>query len=50
MPQLHEYRPIIVLSPVVKFLEGRIVGTLRRYAKERLGREQFGFVPGLSVE
>lgn len=46
---IEEYRPIIVMSPVVKFLEGYIVGALRLYAKSRLSREQFGFVPGLSI-
>jgi hypothetical protein len=33
MPELHEYRPIIVQSPVVKFLEGYITSALRKYAR-----------------
>lgn len=39
-----------MLSPVVKFLEGYLVRTLKKYCKERLNRNQFGFVPGLSIE
>ncbi len=31
-PQLVEYRPIVVTSPVVKFLEGAIMAHLRKYA------------------
>jgi hypothetical protein len=50
MPESHEYRPIVVLSPVIKFLEGFLVKTLKKYCKERLNRHQYGFVPGLSIE
>ncbi len=31
-PKVPEYRPIVIASPVVKFLEGYIVPDLRRYA------------------
>lgn len=50
MPGIADYRPIIVLSPVVKFLEGLIIGALRRYSRERLSEAQYGFVAGLGVE
>jgi hypothetical protein len=43
------YRPITVSSLVVKFLEGYIMKSLRKYAKEQMNREQFGFIPGVSI-
>ena len=48
IPQVDQYRPIVALSPVVKFLEGAIVGYLRNYCK-RLPN-QFGFIPNLSIQ
>lgn len=49
IPTIEEYRPIIVMSPLIKFIEGRLVGRLRSYGKTRLNKAQFGFVSRLSV-
>lgn len=48
-PQTHEYRPIVVLSPIVKFLEGYIVKQLQYWCKTNL-KKQYGFVGGLNIE
>ena len=50
MPQVSEYRPIIVMSPLIKFLEGRLVGKLRHYGRRKLHYTQFGFVSKLGIE
>ena len=49
MPNITDYRPIIILSPVIKFLEGFIIAALRHYAKYSLNKRQFGFVPRVSI-
>lgn len=49
-PQIHEYRPIIIVSPIIKFLEGLLLPKLRNYAISKLHKWQFGFVPGVSIE
>lgn len=37
-------------SPVVKFLEGYLVDSLKRYGRSRLARNQMGFVENVSVD
>jgi hypothetical protein len=50
IPMIHEYRPIVVLSSVVKFLEGYIADSLRQYTLKKLNVRQFGFIPGMSID
>ena len=50
IPQLTEYRPIIVTSPLVKYLEGIIMEHLRNYSVKRLNRSQYGFCPQVSID
>lgn len=45
-----QYRPIIVSSPCVKFLEGLFIGKLRNYVMNKLNKWQIGFVPRLSID
>ena len=45
IPDYTEYRPIVVSSPVVKYLEGIIMPYLRVYAVNRMNRSQYGFCP-----
>ena len=47
--KIDEYRPIVVLSSVVKFLEGLLVDDLRYWCSRNL-KKQFGFMQGLSIE
>ena len=49
-PTPSEYRPIVVCSPVIKFLEGLLVDDLRRYLTEKMSKLQFGFVPGCGTD
>ena len=46
VPQMDQYRPIAVLSPVLKFLEGAIIQQLRWYGNTRLNSAQQGFQEG----
>jgi hypothetical protein len=39
-----------VASPVIKFLEGLLLKKLKIYAKSRLHKWQYGFVPGVSID
>jgi hypothetical protein len=50
IPRIDQYRPICVLSPPVKFLEGYIIDSLREYGIKKLNRSQFGFVSGKSID
>jgi hypothetical protein len=45
-----DYRPIVIISYVMKFLEQLIMPELQTNQKERLSRLQFGFVPNVSIE
>jgi hypothetical protein len=47
--QYENYRPIIVLSPIYKFLEGYLMKSLRHVAKHHISKDQYGFVPGISI-
>ena len=46
---VEDYRPIVIYSAVIKFLEGYLIRDLRKYLKYRLTREQFGFVPNVGI-
>lgn len=48
--QINRYRPIVVSSPVVKYLEGLLIGKLRDYGLRGLSNKQFGFRGGVGIE
>ena len=50
VPEHTEYRPIIVTSPVVKYLEGIVMEHLRKYAVTSLHRAQYGFCPQIGID
>lgn len=50
LPTVDNYRPIIVSSCFVKFLEGAILPELREYQRNHLHKNQIGFVPGCSID
>lgn len=50
IPRTDEFRPIVVCSPVVKFMEGFLTKSLKSYAINQLHRWQYGFTPGFSIE
>lgn len=50
IPDAHQFRPIVVLSPIYKLLEARFLPKLERYAKEVLGAQQTGFVRGRRIQ
>ena len=49
IPKPEEFRPIIVMSPLVKLLEARILEKLQSYLSQKLHRSQTGFVPRLDI-
>jgi len=49
-PHIDQYRPIVVTSSIIKFLEGFITNSLRKYAVNNMHKHQFGFIPGLSID
>ena len=49
-PLVPEYRPIVVSSPVIKFLEGFIKPSLDKYSVSRMRVEQFAFIRGIGIE
>ena len=44
IPKNDEFRPIVVLSPLFKFLELRFLSKLNLYFDLKLDRNQIGFV------
>jgi hypothetical protein len=48
-PKVSEYRPIVITSPIIKFLEQFIRDDLTNYAKTQLHQWQFGFIPGVGI-
>ena len=46
IPQPEQFRPIVVLSPIYKWLELRFLDKLRGYLANQLDTHQTGFVPG----
>jgi len=50
IPTPSDYQPIVICNPIVKFLEGHVIGDLMRYLKNRMNRKQFGFIPTIGIE
>ena len=49
VPTPQEIRPIIVMSPLYKLLEARLLPKLRNYLISKLARSQIGFVSSMDV-
>lgn len=49
IPCEDQFRPIVVLSPLYKFLERRFQWKLQRYMKDSLDPHQTGFVSGMGT-
>jgi hypothetical protein len=49
-PLVSEYRPIVVASPIIKFMEGLLLPKLRRYSISKMHSWQFGFTKGVSID
>ena len=49
IPKADEFRPIIVMSPIIKLLEARLLPKLQLYLQMNLQRSQTGFVPGMDI-
>lgn len=47
---VEDFRPIAIMSQVVRFLEAFLVEDLRKFGRDKLAGEQVGFVEGQSVE
>jgi hypothetical protein len=48
-PETHQYRPIVVTSPIVKMLESYVHKKLATYCKENIKKQQIGFAQGCSI-
>ena len=46
IPKGDEFRPIVIESPMYKYLELRFLPQLRKYLVDKLDKNQTGFVPG----
>ncbi len=49
IPKPDEFRPIVIMSALVKLLESRTLGSLQNYQVTRMHRSQTGFVPTLDI-
>ena len=49
IPKPEEFRPIVVMSPLTKLLEARLLPRLQLYLMMKLQRSQIGFVPGMDI-
>ena len=49
IPEEDQFRPIVVLSPVFKWLERRFLPKLSHYLTNQLDRNQTGFVAGMGT-
>ena len=47
---MSQYRPIVVMSHVIKFLEGFLVDKLKNYLNYRTSVRQFGFKKGVCID
>lgn len=50
IPQIDRYRPIVVMSHTIKFLEGFLVDKLKKYLNSKTSRNQFGFKKGIGID
>ena len=48
-PTPEEFRPIVVMSPLVKLIEARLLSKLQSYLANGMSKCQIGFVPGMDV-
>ncbi len=48
--KISQYRPIVVTSFIVKFLQLVIAEELQRWASKNLSQKQFGFCKNVSIE
>ncbi|CAD8214316.1 unnamed protein product [Paramecium pentaurelia] len=46
IPQKDKFRPILVQSPIMKWLELRFLKKFQQYCEKKIIKEQFGFVEG----
>ena len=49
IPSRTEFRPIVIMSVIVKILEARLLPKLQSYLKNKMIISQTGFVPGCST-
>ena len=49
IPNEDQFRPIVVLSPLYKWLERRFLWKLSRYMTDKLDCNQTGFVTGMGI-
>jgi hypothetical protein len=49
IPTKEKFRPISVSSPIVKFLEAKLISKLTDYVVHKMHRGQTGFVPGQGI-
>lgn len=47
---VEQFRPIVVCSPVIKFMEGYIKPSLNFWMVNRMPKSQYGFRPGRGIE
>ncbi len=45
-----DFRPIAISSMVMRFLETALKDSLKRFGKERMVKEQCGFIGGVGIE
>ena len=49
IPKEEDFRPIMILSPLVKWLELRFAKGLQEYCSERMSHGQIGLVKGTEL-
>ncbi len=49
IPKPEEFRPIVIMSSIIKLLEARTLESLQRYQVSKMHRSQVGFVPTLDI-
>ena len=49
VPKADQIRPIVITSPLVKILEGRLIPKLQKYLKEELHISQVGFIEHMDI-
>jgi hypothetical protein len=50
LPHYSRYRPIIVSSFVVKYLERLIMSSIQKKSKNYIAKSQFAFTKGVSID
>ena len=49
IPSAEQFRPIVVVSPIVKWLESRFTVKIQDYLRHKIDRFQVGFSPGCNT-